>query len=207
MKGILRLAVILGVTAGVVWTGSVANAYSGTSAATYANKYATSPNGAYYHYTDDCTNFVSQSMRAGGHKFHGTPSGLILNDNSQWWELSGGAGRTLSWSVADDLDAFINLHDGTTAEYSYWDGGQPKTLPSAIKAGDPVFYQWDDTSGNAFNHSSIVVGSGTDPNSGWVGTLIDQHTTNRSHAIWNLRPYNAKWMTTSTEVFHLSTTD
>jgi hypothetical protein len=202
---VVRTLAIAVLSACFVLVGTDAFAYNGAAAAAYADKYATVQNAAYYHFSDDCTNFVSQAMRAGGHKFHGTPSGLVLNDNSQWWVYSGGAGRTYSWSVADSLATFINLHDAATP-HSQFDGAQAKGLPSGVAAGDPVFYIFSD-SDTKFGHSSIVVGSGTDPNSGWVGGLIDEHTTNRKHAIWNLRPYNSQWATTSTEEFHLSTAD
>jgi hypothetical protein len=204
-KRTLRILVAGASTALLCLVAGNAYAYNGTTAATYADKYALSPNGSYYSFSDDCTNFVSQALRAGGHKFHGTPSGLVLNNNSQWWVYDGGAGRTYSWSVADSLATFINLYD-TATPHSQFDGGQAKALPSGVAKGDPVFYIFSDSS-TKFGVSSIVIGSGTDPNSKWVGGLIDEHTTNRHHAIWNLIPYNSQWATTSTEEFHMSTAD
>lgn len=46
----------------------------------------------------------------------------------------------------------------------------------------------------------------TDPVKGWVGTLVDEHSTNRYHAIWNLIPYNSKWAYTVTAEWHMLTT-
>lgn len=71
-----------------------------------------------------------------------------------------------------------------------------------LAKGDIVFYNWDytgDKYGSGFfgNHVAIVVAaSGTDPKSGWTGPLVDEHTTNRKHAIWSLIPYNAQFATT-----------
>lgn len=40
--------------------------YNPDSAVQYANQYALNPNSAYPNFSSDCTNFVSQSLRAGG---------------------------------------------------------------------------------------------------------------------------------------------
>lgn len=192
-----------------IWAPTAAHAsYSGSGAASYADRYAVNYNGAYYAFGDDCTNFVSQAFRAGGHKFHGTPQPIVLNADSQWWVYNGGAGRTYSWSVADKLGNFVNLYDSWTASKYQSAGSQGNGGPSVIVAGDPVFYIWDyRVTPVKYNHASIVVGRGTDPNSGWSGMLVDQHTTDRYHAIWNLIPYNSRWATTSTGEFHLSTSN
>jgi hypothetical protein len=72
-----------------------------------------------------------------------------------------------------------------------------------LSKGDIFFYNWDytgDKYGNGFfgNHVSILVSTnGTDPKSGWTGQLVDAHTNNRYHAIWNLIPYNSQAATTA----------
>lgn len=48
------------------------------------------------------------------------------------------------------------------------------------------------------------MGHGTDPVSKWYGDLTDQHTNDRYHAIWNLKPYNPRWQATSITVEHES---
>ncbi len=48
------------------------------------------------------------------------------------------------------------------------------------------------------NHTSYCIGYGQDMEGyGGYGDLIDQHTTDRYHAIWHLRPYNSRWSTTT----------
>lgn len=147
----------------------------------------------------------SRGSSARSHRGHWrTPTRIVLqNNNSKWWVYDGGAGPTPSWSVADDLATFINLHD-TATPHSQFDGGQAKALPSGVAKGDPVFYILSD-SDTTYGHASILVGPGTDPTSKWVGGLVDQHTYDRYHAILNLIPYNSQWATTSTEEFHMST--
>jgi hypothetical protein len=180
-------------------------AWSPTNAAAYAERYAINPNGGYPIFSDDCTNFVSQAMRYGGHPQVGSPQPILLHDDSQWWMYGNGPSRTYSWSVADDLELFMGVHD-THADAGHLQimGSQGNYVPSGVGRADPVLYLWDARNGSSFNHSGIITTSGTDPNSGWVGTLTDQHTTNRYHAIWNLIPYNSLWQYTTTAEFHLS---
>ena len=72
-----------------------------------------------------------------------------------------------------------------------------------INPGDPVFYDWTysgDQYGDGFfaNHVAIIVSSdGVDPVTGWTGPLIDEHTSNREHAVWSLIPYNSQAQTTA----------
>lgn len=66
--------------------------------------------------------------------------------------------------------------------------------------GDALFYDWQND-----GLIRIQVGSGPDPNSGWWGDYVDQHTTDRYHAFWSLKPYNANYMsTTYIRVVHVS---
>lgn len=182
-------------------------AWSPSDAASYADRYAASPDDAYPQFTDDCTNFVSQAIRYGGHPQKGTPSGSVLADDSQWWMQGTGGGRTHSWSVAHDLETFFSVYDthadGGHAQYS-GDGSSLKNPPSPVAKGDAVFYLWDNRTGSQVNHAAILVGTGTDPDSGLSGSLVDEHSSYRDHAIWNLKPYNSPWMYTTTIEFHLS---
>lgn len=75
------------------------------------------------------------------------------------------------------------------------------SLPMA--PGDFIFYNWQ-YAGTAYDegffadHAAFVVSAvGTDPDSGWGGPLVDEHTSNRSHAIWNLIPYNSQFQQTT----------
>jgi hypothetical protein len=147
-------------------------------------------------------------MRSGGgHKFYGTPSPAVINDNFQWWAYGDGSGRTYSWSVADNLGSFLSAHDaGVSGQYSQGHGTQGAYAPSGVTAGDPVEYIWNYLASPViYNHASIIVGTGTDPNKGWTGTLVDQHSTDRRHAIWHLIPYNSQWASTVTGEWHFST--
>lgn len=127
-----------------------------------------------------------------------------LDDDSQWWVYDGGSGRTFSRSVAADLRAFLEQRD-TGADGGHFSPAPSNGsyAPSPVTMGDVVFYNWNPNGpdGTAFTHVSIVVGTGSD--SGWTGTLVDEHTSNRARMIWNLIPCNSQWQTTSTDAVHL----
>lgn len=56
--------------------------YNRLAAKKYAEEYALTPNPAYPYYSDnDCTNFISQALRAGGLKYLGTK----WNDYNSWF--------------------------------------------------------------------------------------------------------------------------
>ena len=67
---------------------------------------------------------------------------------------------------------------------------------STTVPGDVFLYNWDANTNTIFDHASINTAYGKDINSGKIGDLVDQHTTNRLHAIWHLIPYNDKYRTT-----------
>ena len=60
--------------------------FSGSSAAAYAKKWATGTNPAYLRFGDDCTNFVSQAMEAGGWtQITGSNICDLRKTDSVWW--------------------------------------------------------------------------------------------------------------------------
>lgn len=174
---------------------SQAAAYDGQAASAYADTYALLPNkSAYPFYSNDCANFVSQSLHAGG--FSMVNYGANKTDDNNWWINTttpilgpGYSPHSNSWAVAADLYSFLHLHspgghdEGTASGASTY----PFT-PDAMLSGDVVFYDFGQGAG--ISHAAIQVGTGTDPSSGLYGNLIDQHTNNRQHAFWSLQPYN-----------------
>ncbi|WP_432093485.1 amidase domain-containing protein [Streptomyces sp. bgisy100] len=78
-------------------------AYNYAAMATYAEKYWSNYNPAYRKFNDvggDCTNFISQALKAGGWK---NDSGLY-SDYRNWWYDS--SNQTMSWVGADDWSWF-----------------------------------------------------------------------------------------------------
>lgn len=176
---------------------SSALAFSGTGARDYANRWATARNSNYPNFGSDCTNFVSQALHSGG----GYPYTNYGSYNSNaWWVSWNGLwfSYTNSWSVTNSLRTFLIL------DYpGGWDWGfQPVQPSNQALYGDVFFYDWQGD--GSYEHASMEVAySGTDANSGWSGNLIDQHTTDRYHAIWHLWPYNSNRYTTKIDLIHV----
>ena len=172
--------------------------FNGATAAAYADSWATSRNGNYPSFSNDCTNFTSQALHdssGGGYPFRYSP-------HPEWWveRVLFWWNYTHSWSVVPDNWNFL------MADYpGGWDWGYQDTSKNTNGAlkGDILFYDWD---GNGtLDHTSIEVAySGCDPaNPSWCGDLVDQHTNDRFHAIWHLRPYNSQAATTQVRLAHI----
>lgn len=199
-RNLLRAAVITAVGGGAVAAmAPSALAYDRTAAKNYANAFALTPNHEWEVYGNDCTNFVSQAMWAGGHDFHYGSNGWHADTTAPLYE-----GLTQSWYNADKLRQFLDAHNAGT--YSQGPGSQDKMpyTPDAIGEGDVIFYNWDNAiNPQPFDHTAIEVYEGTDENSGWIGSLVDAHTNNRQKAIWHLIPYNSQWHTTDTKEYRI----
>jgi hypothetical protein len=181
-------------------------AYNPANAAAYADLWWHSRNSAYKNFDpNDCTNFVSQSLHAGGYPFQNDGGS---NTHYQNWFIDslpfGQWNWSHTWSVAPDLLNFL-----------YYDspGGSPIAYKAPLQGGtsggstgDVIFYDWSDSQG--VSHDAIQVAYGTDPVSGWVGSLVDAHATDHRHAIWHLRPYNGNLASiTYITVVHVSSSN
>ena len=137
---------------------------------------------------EDCTNFVSQALAAGG--FHQTNGGLGTTTHYEEWFYQGSL-RSNSWGVAPILLNFLYVHNPGGILTAFWSPNPGNNQLSGTKPGGVVFYDWGWNGGNlGVSHASmVVVANGTDPYSGWKGDLVDMHDTDRYHAYWTLEPY------------------
>jgi len=183
-------------------------AFDQGAAQRYADQYVFNYNKAYRNFKNaDCTNFVSQCLYAGG-----------LNKNSSW-NYSGYYQYTSSWAVANDLKNYLVNQQGASyigrwrykagpSNSGYWYSYVGVNNSSNIQGlgSEVIFYDW--YSDGIMDHAAIVVGTNYafqgergevasfDYKRGY-GDLINQHTTNRRHQIWNLDEFNYKRKTTS----------
>jgi hypothetical protein len=182
------VALLIAVAVAALWIGTApVFAYSGAGAAQWADANWNSDPPGWPTFSNDCTNFVSLALWFGGGYPMTTYTGSPTDDHNWYMDRAGGR-WTFSWSVAADQKQFQALHypGGYYAgTYSGTYGGNDD-----LSTGDQLYYDW--TGGGVIDHMSLQVGFGTDPGSGWVGDLVDQHTTNRYHAYWTLQPYNAQ---------------
>ena len=81
---------------------AVALAYNYTAMVNYARSWAQGRNPAYPSYSDDCTNFISQSMKAGGWATVGSYPLSSRSSNSNWWNGSYSSTSSYTWGGAEN---------------------------------------------------------------------------------------------------------
>lgn len=184
-----------------------ASAYTGTNAAAYADNWATARNGSYPQFSSDCTNFVSQAASHGGYPFRNTGG----SGTDSWWFLP----ASVTGSVWQYSTSWVNVQAYYNFLLNDYPGGIPEGTdvgsathyytPDAEVTGDVIVYDWG--RGLGMSHANMQVGIGDDPNlepsQVWYGNYIDQHTTDRYHAFWSLKPYNSDWATTTIYFMHI----
>lgn len=191
--------------------GGTAFAYNRDNAAGYADYWSLSRNGNYPSYSEDCTNFASQALAAGGYgQVNLDNNRSNLNNWYSYWFLGWFIG-SYSWSNAADHYQFqldhipggyfqdaVSVGSNDAAYFSTYDS-------TNMVRGDELFYSW--SGNNVINHVDIQVWPGysqyTYPADTWWGDLADQHTNNRYHASWNLTEVNAQWPTTVIYEMHI----
>lgn len=134
--------------------------YATNSAVQYALRYALSYNSSYRSFNNDCTNFISQCLYAGGRQMN---SGFYRS-TSKWWYNAWN--QTYTWAGADNL--YRNLRDY----------GPSTSVSSAgsLRLGDIIFADWNGD--GVKNHSMIVTEKPCGRNS-WDCVRVSYHTNNR----------------------------
>lgn len=181
----------------VTLVASPAAAYDPAAAAAYAEQWWNGMNPAYPTNVGntDCANFVSQALHTGGYAYHksivlgGAPDRYAYKN----WFPSGNS-YSLTWTVVQANMNFLYFDNpgGTNNGLAL---GTSSTADTFNGVGDVFYFDWGEGLGNS--HMNIDVAFGTDPVSGWVGDLVDQHSPPRHKAFWSLRPYNANLMNTT----------
>lgn len=142
------------------------NDYSPSEASSYALKYAITPNSKYADFTSlggDCTNFISQCLKAGGIKQH---TGSAYANNC--WFYKSSTNRSSSWTGANQ---FRNYITGSASKIK-----MSTTNWENVANGDIIQLM---RSGSAY-HSLIVTGVAYS-SYGRSDILVCAHTTNRRH--------------------------
>lgn len=155
--------------------------YNREAAVAYARKWWNSANPAYPFFQVDCTNFVSQCLRAGGAPMYGYP-----NRSAGWW-LQGGT-WSFSWSVAHSLRWFMETStQGLRAKRVF--------NPSELQIGDVIFYDFQGD--GRIDHSAIV----TSMKNGVP--FIHAHTSNSANRHFQYKDSSAATPKTMYYYFHI----
>lgn len=171
---------------------------------------------------DDCTEYVSEALVAGGLPWvdddgqGGSEAGASFfnyRNEAEWWLMDAvqayvhAGDYAQAWSdsasVAPMLREFLLQDGGYQVGTFSFDSGKrspPAYTPGPMGSGDVLFYDWGTEQG--ISHAAIQVGTGTAPN-GQVGSLVDEHISNRKHAVWSLEDYNPYWRTTTVYFVHV----
>ena len=175
---------------------SPSSGYNGAAAAAYADQYWSAYNPQWPSYANsggDCTNFVSQSLYAGGIAMRTNPP---YSGTAAWFMLGAPANPnpSTSWINANDNSTFLGTALPATKIGTYTGLGPTVTQASGASQGDVISYDWNGD--GVVDHQAVVV----TPD----GQSVDAHTNNRYHAYWTLAQYNAQWQTTIITVYHIT---
>jgi len=154
--------------------------YNRLGAAAWAiRNYDLNPNGSpFYRLNEDCTNFVSQALQAGG--FTKTSDWTDRSSDSSklaaWYWNPGG---TKTWASADYFKNYVvNTGIATIKEVSWSDN-----TAGGAQYGDVIGYDWNQPIDGILDHLAIVTGfaSGANPN-------VSQHSPQRLDRYWSWDP-------------------
>jgi len=171
-------------------------AWNKSTAATYAETYAIAENGAWpYFVGSDCTNFVSQALKAGGVGMDSTRT-----DRTKWYMAKNIHNAWIwgyPWTVAHDFYTYFRT-SARTDSYRYYiatydwlsstSNSSPPSNNGSLYKGDIVSYDWDTAAKDGVDHTGIVTYNGTDAyNSAYSGDLVCYHSTDTKRIIWHAK--------------------
>jgi Putative amidase domain len=141
--------------------------YNREQAVAYANTYWNSYNPAYrYFSTNDCTNFISQCLHAGGYPMVGGD-----HRGRGWWYRNNQ--WSYSWAVANSFYWFLRSR------------AQSVSRVEDLQIGDVICYDFEGD--GKWNHNTIVTYK--DENG---QAYVNAHTNNSQHRYWEYQD-SAAW--------------
>ncbi|MFD3506086.1 amidase domain-containing protein [Nocardia sp. NPDC058666] len=180
------------------------------AAVDYANEWAMGRNPDYPDFGDsDCTNFVSQALRAGGFDDEGDGGAPRMHraDDGRWYydDDTLVSDQSHTWSGAPNMYEYLTRDDpksGTPNGNDVQTGTIPSTTAAVdplalsnagLKPGDIVQYELSDganSSAGTINHTAIYVGQKpvTLPNGQTVmADVVDYHSKDSKQVPWSLQ--------------------
>ena len=149
--------------------------YDRNAAVQYALAWAQRPNPAYVYFAEnDCSNFISQCLRAGGARDD-------YNPTHPWWYRAGQT--SICWSSAGSLYWYIrtrsegNLFGVKAQTFVVNDyNAYASQIAGRVELGDLIQYR---NASGAIKHSTII--TGFDANN---EPMVCQHTVNAQNISW-----------------------
>jgi hypothetical protein len=164
--------------------------YCRICASNYADSWALSYNPSYSAALspNDCQDFVSQAVAAGG---------MSMNYGGSWY-YAGNYGYSTSWNGTAPAYSFFTT-PGVGQSVAVYPPGSAKPNFTVLAWGDIVYYNWmnDPGYGPPNSHSSVLVG--------WSDhDYVDSHTEPRYHVWWDLRGINLSYDFTRVELVRIT---
>ncbi len=151
------------------------NKYNRVAATNYAIKYALEPNKEYKYFKSinegggDCTNFVSQCLKAGG-------APMDYNKQRPWWYHLKQGKASICWAVAHSLYWYLKTNQ--SSKRNVIKGLEVEDIRE-LEIGDVIFYE---NYHDIIFHATIITSFIED--SGVMEPLISQHTINQLNATY-----------------------
>lgn len=145
--------------------------YDRREAVRYAERWWNSYNPKFEIFEDDCTNYISQCLLAGGAPMRGAPV-----RNQGWWYQNNN--WSFSWSVAHSLRWYLS---GSTQGLQGKEVGDPESL----HLGDVICYDFQGD--GRWDHNTIVVAKDA-----YGMPLVNAHTNNSRNRYWSYED-SAAW--------------
>lgn len=141
--------------------------YNREAAVAYANRWWNGHNPEFVYFpADDCTNFISQVLLAGGFPMEWTG----VRDRGWWYEGGSNPNWSFSWAVAHSLRWYLAQHPDVEARES---AGQ-------LELGDIINIDFDGD--GVVEHSLVVTGF-----AGPGEPLVNAHTSSSRLRHWSYR--------------------
>ncbi|WP_251552197.1 amidase domain-containing protein [Neobacillus muris] len=137
--------------------------YNRLKAVQYAERWWNSPNPAYKKFENNCTNYISQCLSAGGAPMRGQP-----NRGSGWWYNH--THWSYSWAVAHSLRLYLNHSQAGLR-------AKEVSSPDQLLLGDVICYDFEGD--GRFNHNTIVTGKDA-----YGMPLVNANTYNSRMRYW-----------------------
>ena len=161
--------------------------YNRQQAVAYAEKWWNDYNPAYRKMEEDCTNFISQCLRAGG-----APMTNIGQKDKGWWYIGSGGPQdrwSHSWAIAHSLRWHLaGDHPGLAAD--------EVSRARDLAPGDVICYDFDGD--GRWQHNTIVVTFDREGE-----PLVNAHTVNSQHRRWTYEDSYAWTKNVRYKFFHI----
>jgi len=157
--------------------------YNRIEAVRYAELWWNDYNPKFHRFEDDCTNYVSQCLYAGG-----IPMEFSYSRSKGWWYRGGENGWSYSWTVANSFKHYLETGGHIRV--------QKVERPENLTIGDVICYDFDGD--GKWQHNTIVVRK-----DGQGMPLVNAHTTNSRNRYWDYRNSTAYTPNIQYAFFHI----